>query len=146
MALGSRNRSDWESQCPSAFDIVAAYFPETKPKGALRLRPCLILDVFQDEDSGEFACRIAFGTKNIKVTQRQGRDIIIQNSHHLDEMGLPFATRFDLDDHNIVVLPWTSEFFGCWRRYHSPKIGFLLETYQKDYAFIMAKRGIGKRV
>ncbi|MDQ0423388.1 hypothetical protein J2045_004440 [Peteryoungia aggregata LMG 23059] len=145
MGLDSRSRFDWASQPPSAFDIVTAYFPETNPKGELRLRPCLILDVLQDEETAEYGCRISFGTKNLKILQRQSIDIIVQNSLHLDEMGLPYATRFDLDAKNIVVLPWSSEFFGCWRGFPSPRIGFLLETYRRDYAYIMAMREINGR-
>lgn len=131
---------DWINQQPSAFDIVAGYFPESKPKGDLRLRPCLVLNVLKGTSSGSIACKVAFGTKNLKIVQRKNRDLIIQNSTHLNEIGLPLATRFDLDERNLVILPWTEEFFGCWTGYKHPKIGALLEVYIKDYAYCMMLR------
>ncbi|MCJ7996101.1 hypothetical protein J5N58_16915 [Rhizobium cremeum] len=140
MASDCANHSDWWLQPPSAFDIVTAYFPETNPKGELKLRPCLILDVLKSKSDERFACRIAYGTKNIKFVQRKDLDLIIQNATHLDEMGLPYATRFDLDSRNIVVLPWDVENFGCWRGYPTPRISFLPEEYIKNYAYLMALR------
>lgn len=131
--------SNWWLQPPSAFDILTAYFPESNPKGELRLRPCLVLDVLRNQH-GSIACRIAYGTKNIKFVQRKDLDLIIQNAAHLDEMGLPYATRFDLSARNIVVLPWDQENFGCWRGYPTPQISFLPEEYIKDYAYLMAIR------
>ena len=140
MASGYPPHSDWFLQPPTAFDIVVAYFPEAKPKAELRLRPCLVLDVLKSRSYGTFACRIAFGTKQIKFAQRKDIDLIIQNQLHLDSMGLPYPTRFDLDDINIVVLPWDQENFGCWSGYSSPRISFLPEQYRREYAYCMALR------
>jgi len=140
MALEPTSPPKWLSQPPSAFDIVTAYFPESKPKGALRLRPCLVLDVLRGKDSGMIGCRIAFGTKNLKFVQRQHLDLIVQNNADLNAMGLPMATRFDLDAKNIVTLPWTQEFFGCWFGYHHPGLCSLPENYVKSYFYIMALR------
>ena len=140
MATGRTTLLNWTDSPPSSFDIVTAYFPEEKPKGELRLRPCLVLDVLKGETSGKIALRIAYGTKNLKIQQRKGIDIIIQNHGHLSEIGLPMATRFNLDSENIVILPWTDEFFGCWSGYSQPQIGRLLETYIKDYAYAMMTR------
>lgn len=95
--------------------------------------------------TGEIGCRIAYGTKNLKFVQRKNLDIIIQNTADLDAVGLPMATRFDLDERNIVTLPWTEEFFGCWSGYPHPKIGALTEEYVKSYAYIMALRQADKR-
>ena len=69
-----------------------------------------------------------FGTKNIKFAQRKNLDVIIQNAAHLDAIGLPMATRFDLDEQNMARLPWDEEFFGCWAGFSQPKIGTLPET------------------
>jgi hypothetical protein len=139
MASGSGSRSDWWKQPPSAFDIVTAYFPESNPKGAIELRPCLVLDVFESED-GEYACRVAYGTKNIKFVQRKGLDLIIQNAADLDTLGLPYATRFALDEDCQAYLTWDEEFFGAWRGYPTPMISFLPEEYQKEFAYIMMLR------
>lgn len=91
------------------------------------------------------ACRVAYGTKNLKTYQRLTKDIIIQNAADLDSIGLPMATRFDLDERNLVTLPWTSEFFGCWTGFPSPVIGALTEEYVRQYAYIMAVRQANKR-
>lgn len=101
-------------------------------------RPTLVLTVLEDEKSGMFACEVAFGTKNLKLMQRQHLDLIIQNAAHLRQFGLYRATRFDLDQK--VILPWTSEFFGCWDGYSTPVIGALTEDYLRDYAFLMLRR------
>ncbi|MDP9840777.1 hypothetical protein J2T09_005565 [Neorhizobium huautlense] len=145
MVSNLRKPINWKGQRPEAFDIVACYYPETKPKGELRLRPCLILDVFEDEETGEYFCLVTNGTRTLKISQRLKLDIIIQKSAHLDEMGLPYATRFALDDDNIVMLPWNEEFFGCWRGYRTPQISYLMETYQRQYAYIMALRQVARR-
>ena len=128
----------WLQQPPTAFDIVTAYYPETKPKGDLRLRPCL--SVLQGKTSGGFALQVAYGTKHLKFQQRKSVDLIIQNHTHLQEHGLAMATRFNLDTDNIVVLPWTEEFFGCWTGRHHPRIGHLSENYIRDLAFSLMMR------
>lgn len=119
---------------------MTAYYPETKPKGELKLRPCLVLDVFESESGGEYACTVAYGTKHIKFVQRKGLDLIIQNASHLDMLGLPYATRFALDEDCSATLPWVPAFFGCWAGYPSPIISFLSEEYQRDYAYTMMLR------
>jgi hypothetical protein len=121
-------------------DIVAAYYPETKPKGELRLRPCLITHVYIDEDSLEYLCEVAYGTKNLMHWARIGHDVIIQNSSDLDSMGLSVATRFNLDLSCRVRLVWGDRDFGCWTGRPSPRIGALTEQYQREYAFCMMKQ------
>jgi len=145
MASDSPSPPKWIAQRPSAFDIVAAYYPESEPKGALALRPCLVLDVLQGKTTGNIACRVAYGTKNLKFSLRKHLDIIVQNSTHIDEMGLAMATRFVLDPEDIIDLPWTTEFFECWEGLSHPKIGTLMETYMRDYAYCMAMREVNKR-
>ena len=130
----------WVSQTPAAYDIVTAYFPETKPRpGSKRLRPCLVTQVLRNQDTGELACVLAFGTKHLKIMARQHLDIIVQNSSDIPRFGLGMATRFDLDSR--VSLPWTSQFFGCWTGFATPIIGRLTEPYIRDYAFKMLARG-----
>lgn len=142
--MASNTPPNWLTQPPTAFDLVAARFPETKPKGELRLRPCLVLNVLRGKSDGAIACRLAYGTKHLKFIQRKTLDIIVQNHDDLDAMGLSMATRFDLDPKNVVILPWNEENFGCWSGYPHPKIGALTEDYIKTYAYIMALRQANK--
>jgi hypothetical protein len=86
----------------------------------------------------EIACRVAFGTTTLKTLTRLGRDLIIQNALDLDLVGLPCATRFDLD--SMATLPWKATFFGCWRGYRTPIIGALTEELVKEYAYLMMRR------
>lgn len=132
-------KNQWVDQPPAAYDIVTARFPETKPKAELRLRPCLVCQVLRESSSGAIACRVAFGTKHLKIIRRAHLDIIVQNANDLSSFGLPMATRFDLD--SIIALPWTPEYFGCWSHRSHPKIGTLTEVYIRDYAFKMLLRG-----
>lgn len=131
---------EWLASPPSLMDIVTAYFPETKPKGELRLRPCLVTRVLQNTETGQFACELAFGTKNLKHILRANVDVIVQNTSDLNEMGLAVATRFDLDLDKRAILPWDAIYFGCWIGKESPRLSALLEHYQKDYAFKIMKR------
>jgi hypothetical protein len=142
MASHSQSQPNWVAQQPSAFDIVTGYYPEREPKGALRLRPCLVLDVLRGKNTGAIACRVAYGTKNLQFVQRKNLDLIIQNASDLNLIGLPLATRFNLDANNLVDLPWSQDFFGCWKGYSHPKIGALTEKYIKDYAYSMMLRAV----
>jgi hypothetical protein len=130
----------WVDRPPNAYDIVTAYFPESKPRpGDQSLRPCLVTRVLKADDApGEYACEVVFGTKHLKIMQRQFLDVIVQNHEHMTDFGLAMATRFDLDSH--ATLPWTPQFFGCWRGKRSPVIGSLTSDYVKDYAFKMLRR------
>jgi len=131
----------WVRTPPARFDLVATYFPErTAPeKPGLKLRPGLVVSVHQGKTTGAFACRIAYGTKNLKIMERRHLDIIVQNARHLPMLGLYRATRFDLD--HIVMLPWAKEFFGCWSGNPTPRIGALIEVYIKEFAYLMMGRG-----
>jgi hypothetical protein len=90
-----------------------------------------------ENDNGDFACELAFGTKRLKLSSRAHRDLIIQNLSDMVEMGLAMATRFDLSIECRAILPWNPEHFGCWSGKKSPKIGTLLDVYKKEYAYIM---------
>lgn len=128
----------WIEQPPTAFDIVTGYYPESKPKAELRLRPCLVVGVLKGQTTGNLAIRIAYGTKNLKFVQRKDIDLIIQNHSDLKAIGLPMATRFNLDE--LIVLPWNQENFGCWRGYRHPVVGRLTQDYIKDFAYSMMIR------
>lgn len=134
------SKATWQTSKPSRFDIVTCYYPEGDlKKPGLTLRPGLVLRVLQNEQTMQYACDVAFGTKNLKLTSRQHLDLIIQNAEHLRQLGLYRATRFDLD--NVVTLPWNEEFFGCWTNRGSPVLSSLTEDYLKEYAYLMLKRG-----
>lgn len=140
--MGKLSQPKWTLSPPNLFDIVTGFYPESKPKaGTPAHRPCLVTAVYQDTESGGYACEVTFGTKSLKTHQRSQLDIIIVNSSDLDEIGLPIATRFDLDAENRVVLEWKDDNFKPWRGYQSPKIGTLTLEYQKEYAWLMARRG-----
>jgi hypothetical protein len=133
--------AEWTKKPPAIHDIVSAYFPETNPKGALQLRPCLVMDVLEDADSaGEYAVLLAFGTKNIKVQQRHHVDLIVQNHADMESMGLPYATRFALGEDDMALLPWDEESIGCWFGFPSPVIGFLDDEYQGRLQTRLARR------
>ena len=127
----------WVDALPSSYDIVTAYYPETKPKSELRLRPCLVVQVVEGED-GAKACVVVFGTKHLKVAKRGHLDIIVGNAADIAQFGLSMATRFDLD--SPVPLPWHPEAFGCWSGHSHPVIGSLSEPFIRDYAFKMLSR------
>lgn len=132
---------EWTQSPPSVFDIVTGYYPETKPRGdGPVLRPCLVLRVLRSKLSGEIAVELTYGTKNLKTWARIDKDIIIQNTTDLDEMGLAVATRFNLDDDHRIIRPWKPPHFDCWSNQRTPKIGSLLVDYQKEYAWIMMRR------
>ena len=126
---------EWQTAAPSMMDIVAAYFPETNPKGALRLRPCLVTRVLRNTVTGQVACEVAYGTS--KLASVHGEYIVVHNTSDLDAMGLGMATIFAMDVEKRATLPWTSEFFGCWTGKKSPRIGALTIEHQKEFAFII---------
>lgn len=140
MASDASCKPNWVGSPPAAHDIVTAWFPEKEPSpdGSLKLRPCLVLNVLKGRTSGNYSCLVAYGTSKLKIHQRQSLDLIIQNSRDLDTIGLPVATRFDLDE--IAQLPWDPEFFESWSGYQSPIIGSLTEIYIKELAYILMSR------
>lgn len=132
--------AEWYRRPPSAFDIVTCNFPEADPPpdGSLKLRPALVLSVLRQKTTGMIALRIAYGTSVLKLLQREHLDLIIQNATDLRLIGLPRATRFDLD--NTVELPWCPPHFDTWAGYSSPIIGTLTQDYAKEVPWLMLKR------
>jgi len=132
----------WQAWPPAAYDIVATYFPERDPEpdGSPKLRPALVLNVFVDEESSLHFCEVAYGTTNLKFPQRGHLDLMIQNAADMRDIGLHRATRFDLDKENVLILPWTNEFFDCWDGMDTPYMGSLTEDYLKALAWVLFKR------
>jgi hypothetical protein len=130
----------WAQGRPSALQIATCWFPDSTSasRPGAKLRPCLITRVLRNRATDQTACDVHFGTTNLKVTTRLGLDLIIQDPVELDLVGLPRATRFDLDQK--ATLPWNDAFFGCWAGYSSPIIGSLTVELVKEYAFLMMRR------
>jgi hypothetical protein len=130
----------WTLAQPSAYDIAACWYPqdEAQDKPGPDLRPALITQVLQGKATGQFACRVAYGTTILKIIKRKDLDLIIDQPSDLDQIGLPRPTRFDLD--RVTLLPWEPPFFGCWSGYRSPKLGSLTEKLQREYAWLMMRR------
>jgi hypothetical protein len=133
------NNPSWTESPPFAYDIVSCWYPENDPLNpGPKLRPALVLAVFQGKTTGSFACRVAYGTRELKIIHRRTLDLIVQRAVDIRQFGLKSATRFDLDC--VAVLPWMPRFFDCWDGYSSPQIGSLNEEYIREYAFLMMKR------
>ncbi|OEC94396.1 hypothetical protein A9Z06_33355 [Rhizobium sp. YK2] len=101
-----------------------------------------MLSVLKGKSTGSIAVRVAYGTKNLKFEQRKNIDLIIQHYAHLGEHGLAMATRFNLDDESIEILPWDEESFGCWTGHNHPRIGHLSDQYMRDLAYCIMQRQI----
>jgi hypothetical protein len=86
------------------------------------LRPALVRSVYLNRGHTKARAEVTYGTSNLKVETRH-LDLILANATDLAEMGLPQATRFDLD--MTVVLPWCEEFFMPREGQTSPIIGHL---------------------
>lgn len=127
----------WAKVPPAAYDIVTCWYPENErpDQPGSKLRPALVLAVLQGQTTGLFACRIAYGTKILKIIKRKNIDLIVEDHQSI---GLPRPTRFDLD--KIGTFVWAPPFFGCWRGYTTPKVGALSELLIKEYAFIKMTR------
>jgi len=138
MASTSGEAAVWTFSPPSAYDIITAYYPEEGADPGPKLRPTLCLTVLQGKITGAFACKVAYGTKELKIIKRGTVDLVIQHPPHVQQLGLVRPTRFDLDC--VATLPWNEEFFGCWGGHQSPVIGSLTEDHIREYAFLMMKR------
>ncbi len=75
-----------------------------------KLRPTLVRATKRDTESGRSAAVVSYGTTVLKLGKRDKIDLIIQNAEQLGRLGLPHATRFDLDTMQWVL--WTEEFFA----------------------------------
>lgn len=135
---GQPQLPEWFKRPPAALDIVTCYYPETQPPpGGPKLRPALVLSVLRNRNNGMIALKVAYGTSHLKLTRREGLDLIIQNAEDLRLIGLPKATRFALSE--TATLPWCPPYFDCWTGYVTPRIGNLTEDYAKELAWLMLK-------
>lgn len=82
-------------------------------------------------------CRIAYGTTN--TTNVHKNDLMIGNMSLLDQLGLKRPTKFVLSSgKQMVVLPWTEEFFSPWRGKKTPILGRLPEAIQHHVGFTLS--------
>ncbi len=109
---------------PRALDIVWCRFPtRDKPSNpGPKSRPALVRSVYLNKNHTRARVEVTYGTSNQKLDTRP-LDLVLANATDLAEMGLPQATRFDLDA--TVTLPWCEEFFVPRPGQTSPIIGHL---------------------
>lgn len=95
---------------PRLYDIAWCLFPDGDPNHpGPKLRPVLVRRTLMDPKTRRGAVEVSYGTTKLKLGKRNKLDLIIQNATTMASLGLPMATRFDLDHSN--VLPWCEEFF-----------------------------------
>ena len=112
---------------PRSLDIVWCRFPtaEMPSKPGPYPRPALVRSVFLNPDHTKAMVEVTYGTSNTKSDERPF-DLILANAAEMAMMGLPQATRFDLD--RTLRLPWAREFFEPRRDRPTPVIGHLTHS------------------
>ena len=122
------------------YSIVTGFFPETSPKEtwATNPRPLLVCGTAKDETSGTIFCRIAYGTSNLSWQREE--DLVIGNLSMLDRLGLKTPTKFVLySGKQILIMPWTQEFFQPWSTYKSPVLSVLPDDMQRWVGHTLVK-------
>lgn len=112
------------STLPRVLDIVWCRFPthDALANPGPKPRPALVRSVYLDKPHTRAQVEVTYGSSQLKTDTRL-LDPILQNATDLAEMGLPQATRFDLD--LTLRLPWSTEFFEPRPGQQSPIIGHL---------------------
>jgi hypothetical protein len=96
---------------PRRYDIAWCRFPlDASGHPGNKLRPTLVRAAKRDTESKRSALVVSYGTRNLKLGYRDKIDLVIQNAEQLARLGLPMATRFDLD--LLQLVPWAEEFFA----------------------------------
>jgi len=114
---------------PPVLGIVWCQFPtqEMPSKPGPKTRPALVRAVMVSKGGTKAALGVTYGTSKLKALERP-HDLIIANLAEMNMAGLPQATRFDLDNHRTVILPWAKEFFTPREGYKDPLIGVLPQS------------------
>ena len=123
---------DWQRDQPCLFDIVTGFFPEMSPKKTWETnpRPLLVCGVAKDPEDGTFYLRVAYGTSNLRHCNEN--DLVIGNLSALDSLGLKKPTRFVTHSGNqMVIMPWTDEFFRPWTGMRSPVLSRLPDDMRR---------------
>lgn len=107
---------------PRVLDIVWCRFPthDALDQPGPKMPPALVRSVFLNKQHTRARVEVTYGSSKLKVDDRP-QDLILQNATDLAEMGLPQASRFDLD--LSLQLPWAAEFFEARPGQRSPIIG-----------------------
>jgi hypothetical protein len=79
-----------------------------------------------NKDHSRAEIEVTYGTSKTKSDSRALLDLIVSNAAELALMGLPQATRFDLD--LTIWLPWCSQFFIPRPGQPTPIMGHLTQT------------------
>ncbi len=132
---------EWVNSPPSLYDIVTGFFPETSPKETWETnpRPLLVCGRALDQETGMVFCRIAYGTSK-QNNRAHSDDLIIGNLSMLDQMGLKRITRFVIHSgEQMVIMPWTDEFFHPWTGYDTPILSALPVEVQKHVGHVLGR-------
>lgn len=131
----------WEGTPPERYSVVTGFFPETSPKEtwATNPRPLLVCGTAQHPETKEFFCRIAYGTKNLNEGRAHRDDLVIANLSILNQLGLKHPTRFVIGrGSDMLILPWTSEFFQPWTGCATPVLSQLPDNIQRHVGHVLA--------
>ena len=123
---------NWERTAPAIYSIVTGFFPEAQPKDtwATNPRPLLVCGTAKDPANGTIFCRVAYCTTNLDRAHPD--DLIIGNLAILDQLNLKYPTRFVIySGRQMVIMPWTDEFFRPWKNQRTPVLSRLPEDMQR---------------
>lgn len=130
----------WQDHAPRIYSVVTGFFPETLPRDtwATNPRPLLVCGTARDPESGMVFCRIAYGTS--KINKGHPDDLVVGNLSILNSLGLKMPTRFVIHSGaQMVIMPWTDEFFRPWSGCRTPVLSVLPEDMQKVVAHVLVR-------
>lgn len=109
--------------------------------------PCLVLDVFEDEETEEPWVIVAFGTSKNTDQLYSGEFLVNQRHSQNDGSGLDKPTKFSLARNRLAKLPYNNKFFDIppARRntaQKDPLIGMLSSSIYMN-ALRAAAEGVG---
>jgi hypothetical protein len=125
--------AQWESVRPPLYSIVTGFFPETSPKQtwATNPRPLLVCGAATDEQEGMHFCRIAYGTTQ-NLDRANDDDLVVGNVTLMNDLGLKRPTKFVIHSGTqMVIMPWTHEFFRPWSGYPTPVLSTLPQNIRR---------------
>ena len=130
----------WENSPPRLYNVVTGFFPETCPKDtwATNPRPLLVCGVASYPGNGLVFCRIAYGTST-NLDRADPDDLVVGNLTILDSLGLKNPTRFVIHSgKQMVIMPWTAEFFRPWSGHNTPVLSRLPAEMQHHVGYILS--------
>lgn len=108
---------------PKSLDVVWCRFPELSPDTpGPKCRPGIVRSVELGRQQTVARIEVCYGTSKLKK-DLYPYDLFVENLSQLNLLGLPQATRFELD--RTVKLPWAKEFFEPRDGSKTPIIGRL---------------------